>query len=113
MFLPTQLYCLPAGRDDTNRITPTTRAPQAQQESKGFSKPGLKGMPTLTLLCSDDEYSTNIARYVVHRGRKSFAYFSIEPLISSELTSRVKVGNYQLAFSFTAPGADAKDAQEA
>ncbi|NLN81428.1 MAG: peptide ABC transporter substrate-binding protein [Clostridiales bacterium] len=114
-FVSPDATVLSAGRyrDDTNRITPTTRAPQAQQElSKGLQQAGLEGMPTLTLLCSDDEYSTNIARYVVQSWQKNLSlYFSIEPLTLSELTSRVKVGNYQIAISsFTAPGADAKDA---
>lgn len=99
-------------RTDNNAITPVTRGAKAHaQLTDALEQIGLDKMPALTLLCADDEYNTNIARFIVQSWQKNLSlYFSIKSVSPSELAARVKVGNYQLAlYSGSAPGPNAVD----
>lgn len=82
--------------------------------AKGLSEAGVDKMPSFTLLCANDDYSTRLTRYIAQSWQKNLSlYFSIEQLPKSELAARVKVGNYEIAlFEFTASGANAIDALE-
>lgn len=107
------LYAGEAYRTGDNRLAPATDAAAAARDlSAGLQEAGLSAMPQLTLLCAEDEYSQNLARYIVQSWQKNLSlYFRIEAVPASELETRVKVGNYQLAlYACTAPGPDALDA---
>ncbi len=119
--LPAQGYAAPAAvlsagetyRTDENSLTAQTDAKAASKElSAGLEETGLGKMPKLTLLCADDEYSINLARYILQSWQKNLSlYFELEAMPASELETRVKVGNYQLAvYSSTAPGSSALEA---
>ena len=119
--LPAEGFAAPASvltageayRTGGNRLAPSTDAEAAAKAlSAGLADAGLTRMPKLTLLCSEDEYSLNLARYLVQSWQKNLSlYFDIEAVSSSELETRVKVGNYQLAlYACTAPGSSALDA---
>lgn len=84
----------------------------ADELNEGIQQQGISKMPKLTLLCADDDYSTNLARYIIQSWQKNLSlYFDIETVKASELAARVKVGNYQIAiYSSTAPGFSALDA---
>lgn len=100
-------------RTENNAKTPSARSKDTVNDlSKGLKQAGLDKMPAITLICADDEYNTNIARYIIQSWQKNLSlYFSIEPVSSSELAARVKVGNYQIAlYSFTASSSGAIDA---
>jgi oligopeptide transport system substrate-binding protein len=99
-------------RTSSNSLNPSTHAQDAAKNLiKGLESAELEKMPSLTLLCANDEYSTNIARYIVQSWQKNLSlYFSIETLSPSELEARVKVGNYQLAlYSYTPNDSSAAD----
>ncbi len=56
------------------------------------------------MLCADDEQSIELARYILHPGRKNLSvYFELVPLSPDELASRVGVGNYELALYTLTP----------
>lgn len=100
-------------RTDGNAITGKTNAQQAAAELKsGLQQLGLSKMSKLKVLCADDDYSTNLARYIIQSWQKNLSlYFDIEPVKSSELATRVKVGNYEIAlYTATAPGSSALEA---
>ena len=99
-------------RSPGNALTPSTQSQKAAQAIlKGLDAAGLEKMPLLTLMCQQDDYSLNIARYIIQSWQKNLSlYFKLEPLSRSELEARVKVGNYELAlYSFTPSGYGALD----
>lgn len=100
-------------RTGANAKNPVSKGHQAYADlAAGLEQAGIEKVPALTLLCADDEYSLDIARFVVQSWQKNLSlYFKIETVTASELATRVKVGNYQIAlYEFTAPGAEAIDA---
>ena len=100
-------------RNDRNARIPVSCGNQmAAKLASGLATVQQTEMPKLTLLCADDTYSLNVARYIVQSWQKNLSvYFSIEPVPESELTTRVGVGNYQLAISsYTVSGLSALDA---
>ncbi|MDD2362259.1 MAG: peptide ABC transporter substrate-binding protein [Oscillospiraceae bacterium] len=97
-------------RTKANAKKPTPRGKKAAAElAAGLKQVGLEKMPVLTLLCSDDDYHVNVSRYIVQSWQKNLSlYFKIETVSESELATRVKVGNYQIAlYQSTATGAGA------
>lgn len=114
-FIPPDSTAAPSAkyRSSANSLTPATRVQEAVQNlATGLEKAGLEKMPALTLICPDDDYSANIARYIIQSWQKNLSlYFNMETLSPSELEARVKVGNYQLAlYPFTPAGSGALDA---
>ena len=118
---PAEGYAAPAAvlsgteryRTEDNALSPSADRSGAASELKaGLREAGLSKMPKLTLLCAEDEYSLNLARYVVQSWQKNLSlYFDIKTVSASELETRVKVGNYQLAlYACSAPGPTALDA---
>lgn len=118
---PAEGYAAPAAvlsgaeryRTGENALSPESdREGAALGLKAGLREAGLSKMPRLTLLCAEDEYSMNLARYVVQSWQKNLSfYFDIEAVSASELETRVKVGNYQLAlYACSAPGPTALDA---
>lgn len=102
-----------AYRTSSNAHTPASLGTRAQTElNAGLQTLGVGKMPALTLLCADDDYSVNLARYIVQSWQKNLSlYFVIKTVSSSELAARVKVGNYQIAlYAAAAPGPTAIDA---
>ncbi|MCI8553492.1 MAG: peptide ABC transporter substrate-binding protein [Clostridiales bacterium] len=64
----------------------------------GLSAAGLTAMPSLTVLCADDEFSQNVTRYILQSWQRNLSlYFTMKPLPEAELEARVRVGNYQIA----------------
>jgi len=99
-------------RPSASPLTPATKPQEAVQYlSRGLEAAGLEKMPALTLICPEDDYSMNIARYIVQSWQKNLSlYFNIETLSPSQLDARVKVGNYQLAlYTYTPPDSRAVD----
>lgn len=99
-------------RSSVNPLTPTTKAQEASKNlDRGLESAGLDKMPSLTLICPNDEYSINIARYIVQSWQKNLSlYFNIESLSPSQLDARFKVGNYQLAlYTYTPQDSKAVD----
>ncbi len=97
-------------RTKSNAKKPTPRGNKAAAElAAGLNQVGLGKMPVLTLLCSDNEFDVNVSRYIVQSWQKNLSlYFNIEAVPESELATRVKVGNYQIAlYQSTATGAGA------
>lgn len=100
-------------RTDQNAHPETSLGHQAADElTAGLHQLNLSKMPKLTLLCADDDYSTNLARYIIQSWQKNLSvYFDIETVKESELATRVKVGNYQIAlYTSTASGSTALEA---
>ena len=101
-------------RTDANARTPETlsREDASALLAQGLREQSLARMPKLTLLCRDDAYSQNLARYIVQSWQRNLSlYFSIEAVTASQLESRVKVGNYDIAlYAAAAPGSGAIDA---
>lgn len=112
-YAPAQGYTAPAAllhggeryRTEANARFPdtvsggTVTAAQAQQLlAGGMAGEGLTAMPKLTLLCADDEFSQDLARYILQSWQKNLGlYFNMEALSEAELETRVRVGNYELA----------------
>ena len=112
-YAPAQGYTAPAAllhggeryRTEANARFPdtvsggTVTAAQAQQLlAGGMAYEGLTAMPKLTLLCADDEFSQDLARYILQSWQKNLGlYFNMEALSEAELETRVRVGNYELA----------------
>lgn len=92
----TELY-----RTADNGHPGSTDAAAARQElSDGLVSLELTAMPTLQILCGDDEYSQNLARYISQSWQSHLSlYFNITPLSEDELLTRVQVGNYQIAIA--------------
>lgn len=92
-------------RTEANGLVPetvgggTVTAAQAQQHlAEGMAAEGLTTLPKMTLLCADDEFSQNLARYILQSWQKNLGlYFTMEALPEAELETRVRVGNYELA----------------
>lgn len=98
---------------DQNAHQETSLGRQAVNElSAGIQEQKIGKMPQLTILCADDDYSANLATYIIQSWQKNLSlYFNIEKVKSSELATRVKVGNYQIAlYTSTPSGASALDA---
>lgn len=88
-------------RTSSNAHQPASLGREAAQTlAKGLGEMGLEAMPALTVLCADDDYQVNLARYIVQSWQKNLSlYFQIEKVSESELMTRVKVGNYQIALA--------------
>lgn len=118
--IPAQGYLAPdtvigadAYRTPGNILSPKPLGRKALESlTAGLTQAGLNEMPSLTILCADDQYSAKLARYIAQSWQKNLSlYFAIERLSRSELAARVKVGNYQIAiYEFTARSAHAIDA---
>ena len=100
-------------RRTENALTPQTDAKQALADwTTGVRELALEEMPSLTVLCAEDEVSRSLAQYVVQSWQKNLSvYFAIEALPADKLATRVQVGNYQIAICpSTAGGMTALDA---
>lgn len=100
-------------RTDQNAHQAASSGHQAADElSAGIQAQQIGKMPQLTILCADDDYSANLATYISQCWQKNLSlYFTIERVKSSELATRVKVGNYQIAlYTSTPSGSSALDA---
>lgn len=71
----------------------------------------LSDMQQLTLLCSEDALSVALAQQILQTWQKEYSlYFKLEKLPASELTSRVRSGDYELAlYAASFSGGTAKD----
>ncbi|MBQ3132690.1 MAG: hypothetical protein IJC17_00245 [Clostridia bacterium] len=67
-------------------------------------------LPTLTVLCTDDEATLQAARLILQSWQKhADLYFSLKPLAADELAARMAVGNYEIAIgAVTGGSADAR-----
>ena len=67
----------------------------------------LTSMPSVTLICPDDEQIKNLMYSIMHSWQQNlYVYANIEPLDLSTLQSRVSLGNYQIAFYPISPTKD-------
>ena len=86
-------------RQDANALTPVTDAQKARQELEaGLAALDIGSLSGLKVLCADDEYSQQVAMYVVQSWQKNLqVYCDIEAVPADTLAARVQVGNYQIA----------------
>ena len=99
-------------RTGNNALSAKTDVGRAQSELRsGMKALGLSEMPVLTVLCANDEYSTDLARYIVQSWQKNISLFcKLEPLDEGALATRLAVGNYEIAVApMTASGMTALD----
>lgn len=77
----------------------TTDRDKARRElSEGMAALSLTAMPALKVLCADDAYSINLARYVIQSWQSHLTlYFTLDPVPADQLRARLQVGNYQIA----------------
>lgn len=55
-------------------------------------------LPTLEVLCADDEDTLQVARLILQSWQKhADLYFTLKPLSEAELSAHIAVGNYQIA----------------
>ena len=86
-------------RNTQNARLPVSKGREALSDfSGGLAAAGLSSVPKLTMLCADDSASVELARYILQSWQKNLSvYFELTPLPAAELSSRVGVGNYELA----------------
>lgn len=104
---PAQGYIAPAAlltgtepyRTAQNSRAVATNITRAREELEaGLASLELASMPTLSVLCADDAYSMNLARYIIQSWQSHLSlYFQMEAVSASELRTRIQVGNYQIA----------------
>lgn len=104
---PAQGYVPPAAllsgseayRTAENARLPATNADKARQSlAEGLAELELTEMPVLKVLCADDDYSANLGRYIIQSWQSNLSlYFQLDLVPASELSTRVRVGNYQIA----------------
>ncbi len=81
-----------------SRATVTDAKKARQQLEAGLAELQLDSMPTLSVLCADDAYSMNLARYVIQSWQSNLSlYFQLEAVPADTLLTRIQVGNYQIA----------------
>lgn len=111
---------IPEGTTTANDIiTPsTTFNGMNYRESVGsgfYLKPNLeavenadtKDLPSITILCLNDESSKQIANAILTMWNKNLGhYFNMEPLSQQELEARIAAGNYDIAITSIQPAAE-------
>lgn len=83
---------------DNSRAVTTDRDKARRELSEGMAALSLTAMPALKVLCADDAYSINLARYVIQSWQSHLTlYFTLDPVPADQLRARLQVGNYQIA----------------
>lgn len=99
-----QLYRELAGGGFRETYDPTTARASM---NKALSSVNLKRMPSITLICPDDEQIKNLMYGIMHSWQTHlYVYVNIEPLDLATLQYRVNLGSYQIAFYPIAPFKD-------
>lgn len=64
----------------------------------GLNKVGRKNLPSITIICPDDEKTVSLMQYLLQSWQKLLlVYFNLEPLEVDTLKNRVNIGDYQIA----------------
>jgi len=74
---------------------------------KGYANQGRTSLPTITVICPDDENVVQFMQALVQSWRDNLLiYVNLEPLSESTLNNRVDIGDYQIALWCLAPSKD-------
>ncbi len=74
---------------------------------KGYANQGRTTLPTITVICPDDENVVQFMQNLVQSWRDNLLiYVNLEPLDESTLNNRVDIGDYQIALWCLAPSKD-------
>ncbi len=74
---------------------------------KGYANQGRTTLPTITVICPNDENVVQFMQNLVQSWRDNLLiYVNLEPLDESTLNNRVNIGDYQIALWCLAPSKD-------
>jgi oligopeptide transport system substrate-binding protein len=107
------LSYLPEGATATSRILPPTTTFNGEdylslsggvtltsQDTTALTQKEKSAVPTVTVLCLNDDASKRMANEMITAWNKRFDhYYNMEPLSEAELTSRIRSGDYEVAIT--------------